>query len=499
MTARLNTNVLPLLPTDVLRPHYDRARLDTGIVHVGLGAFHRAHQAVYTEDVLNREAGEGGSNGAGAWGICGVSLRSPETRDALAPQDGLYTVAVRDGRGERLRVVGSVVESLVAPEDPAAVLERLSSPSVRIVTITVTEKGYCHQPATGALDERQAGILHDLANPHRPQTLPGFLVEALDRRRRAGTAPFTVLSCDNLPSNGEVAAGILRRFAELRDRALGRWIEDKVACPSSMVDRIVPATTDEDRDTVARRLGAEDAWPVMTEPFSQWVVEDRFTAGRPAWEREGAQMVADVRPFEMMKLRLLNASHSCIAYLGYLSGYETVARTMEDPCFVRLVGRLMDEEVTPVLEMPAGTDLAGYKAALLQRFANPALKHRTWQIAMDGTQKLPQRLLGTIADRLQAGAPIDRLALGVAAWMRYVTGIDESGRPIDVRDPMAARLAQLSAEAGPMAERLAPALFGLRSVFGDELPRDPRFTGPVTDALRRLFTDGARATVAAMP
>ncbi|WP_035691822.1 mannitol dehydrogenase family protein [Azospirillum halopraeferens] len=486
---RLNARTLGTLPDGVRRPRYDRAGLETGIVHIGLGAFHRAHQAVYTEDALDRAFGP--------WGICGVSLRSPETRDALAPQDDLYTVLVRDAGGERARVVGSVTESLVAPEDPAAVLERLVRPSVRVVTVTVTEKGYCHEPATGALDERHPGIVADIANPGAPQTLPGFLVEALARRRAAGTAPFTVLSCDNLPENGVVTAGILRRFAELRDPALARWIEDGVACPSSMVDRIVPATTAEDRAAVARLLGVEDAWPVVTEPFSQWVIEDRFPAGRPAWETVGAELTADVRPFERMKLRLLNASHSCMAYLGYLSGYETVAQTIADPAFARFVAGLMDAEVTPTLAMPAGVDLAGYKAALLRRFANPALKHRTWQIAMDGSQKLPQRLLGTIADRLAAGAPIDRLALGVAGWMRYVSGTDEQGRPIDVRDPLAARLRALADEAGPSASRLAPALLGVGDVFGGELPHHPEFVRAVTDSLDRLFTRGARACVEA--
>ncbi|MGQ9368527.1 mannitol dehydrogenase family protein [Azospirillum sp. ST 5-10] len=488
MSKRLDANTLASLPAAVARPRYDRAALETGIVHIGLGAFHRAHQAVYTEDALNRDGG-------GPWGICGVSLRSPETRDALAPQDGLYTVVVRDADGERLRVVGSVTESLVAPEDPAAVLDRLVRPAVRVVTVTVTEKGYCHEPSTGALDERHPDVLRDLADPGRPRTLAGFLVEALARRRAAGLTPFTVLSCDNLPGNGEVTAGILRRFAELRDPALGRWIEDTVACPNSMVDRIVPATTAEDRAAVARLLGVEDAWPVMTEPFSQWVIEDRFPTGRPAWEREGAELVADVRPFETMKLRLLNASHSCIAYLGYLAGYETVARTIADPAFARMVARLMDEEVTPTLAMPAGVDLAGYKAALLKRFANPALKHRTWQIAMDGSQKLPQRLLGTIADRLAAGAPIDRLALGVAAWMRYVTGVDEKGQPIDVRDPLAARLRAVADEAGPVAGRLAPALLAVSEIFGEALPRNPVFVQAVTTALERLLAKGARACV----
>ncbi|ALJ39225.1 mannitol dehydrogenase family protein [Azospirillum brasilense] len=484
---RLSPDTLPSLRHGVQRPGYDRAALTTGIVHLGIGAFHRAHQAVYTDAALARSFGP--------WGIVGVSLRSPDTRDALEPQGGLYTVAVRDAAGERLRVIGSVTELLVAPEDPAAVLDLLTRPSVRIVTLTVTEKGYCHDPATGALNEAHPDIVHDLANPERPRSVPGFLVEALIRRRATGVEPFTVLSCDNLPSNGDTAAGLLRRYAELRDPALGTWFAGNVACPNSMVDRIVPATTDADRDRVSDGLGLRDSWPVVTEPFSQWVIEDRFPTGRPAWELEGAELVPDVHPYETMKLRLLNGSHSTLAYLGYLAGYETVSDTMADPAFARLIRALMDEESGPTLHMPPGADLGHYKDALIERFRNPALRHRTWQIAMDGTQKLPQRLLGTIRDRLAAGAPIDRLALGVAGWMRYVSGTDEAGRPIDVRDPMSAKLAELAAQAGPDADRLASALFGLSAVFGDDLPRDPRFTGAVTDALRRLYAEGARAVV----
>ena len=475
---RLNARTLTALAPAVAKPLRFGGDLETGIVHIGLGAFHRAHQAVYTDDSLNRTPGP--------WGICGVSLRSPDTRDALAPQDCLYTVAIRDASGDHLRVIGSITETLVAPEDPAAVLDRLTRPATRIVTITVTEKGYCHEPATGALNRRHPGIQHDLQNPGRPQTLPGFLVEALDRRRQAGTPPFTVLSCDNLPDNGHVTAGILRQFAELRDPALGQWIGENVACPSSMVDRIVPATTDEDRETVAQALGLTDAWPVMTEPFSQWVIEDNFPAGRPAWELEGAELVADVRPYELMKLRLLNGSHSCIAYLGYLAGHKTVSDAMADPVFVSFVRALMDEEVTPTLDVPPGADLTRYKAALLERFANPALKHRTWQIAMDGSQKLPQRLLGTIRDRLAAGQPFDRLALGVAAWMRYVGGVDEQGQPIDVRDPLADRLKTLPD---------AASLLGVREVFGDDLPKNSTFVAAVTDALARLKAMGARDAI----
>lgn len=485
--TRLHPTTLAALPPSVAVPRYDRGKLCIGIVHMGLGAFHRAHQAVYTDDVLNRNAGP--------WGICGVSLRSPETRDALAPQDCLYSVTERDSDGERPRIVGALREAQVASEDPGAVLERLTRPSTRIVTITVTEKGYCHKPATGALDDSHPGIRHDLDHPASPETLPGFLVEALDRRRRAGLAPFTVLSCDNLPANGTVAAGILRDLASLHDPELARWIEGEVACPSTMIDRIVPATTDADRDAVSSALGLVDASPVVTEPFSQWVFEDRFPAGRPAWEAEGAEPVTDVAPYEEMKLRLLNASHSCIAYLGYLSGYETVAETIADPAFARFVRGLMDEEVTPTLRLPPGADVAGYKQALVARFANTALRHRTWQIAMDGSQKLPQRLLATIRDRRAAGASFDRLALGVAAWIRYATGIDEKGDPIDVRDPLSARFAAIAAEAGRAPGALVPAFLALCDVFDPALAADAVFADAVTSWLGRLYDKGAGACV----
>ena len=487
--SRLGAAGLSTLPAAVARPAYDRKALELGIVHLGVGAFQRAHQAAYTDALLEKRFGP--------WGIAGVSLRSPDTRDALEPQDGLYTVAVRDAAGERLRVIGCLLELLVAPEDPQAVLERMCRPSVRIVTLTVTEKGYCHDPATGALNEDHPDIRHDLDNPASPRTAVGFIAEALARRRAAGLEPFTVLSCDNLPSNGDTVARILRRFAELRDAEFGAWVGAAVACPNSMVDRIVPATTQADRTRVSEALDLQDAWPVVTEPFTQWVVEDRFPAGRPAWDEVGVELVADVHPYETMKLRLLNGSHSTIAYLGYLAGYETVSDTMADPAFATLVRNLMDRETGPTLHMPPGADMEQYKDALIARFRNPALRHRTWQIAMDGTQKLPQRLLNPIRDRLAAEQPIDRLALAVAAWMRYVAGIDEKGQPIDVRDPLAPRLAEIAASAAGNPDRLAEALFGLTAVFGEDLPRDPRFTGPVTAALGRLFAEGARAVVAA--
>ena len=481
---RLSLATLGQLPAGCIRPGYDVGAVRVGIVHLGIGAFHRAHQAVYLDDRL--------AAGETDWAICGVSLRSPDTADALNPQDGLYTVAVRSGAGEQLRVVGAVRRLMVAPQDPAALIAAMSDPAVRVVSLTVTEKGYCHDPATGDLRTDHPDIAADFAAPERPRSAPGVLVEALRRRRAAGVAPFTVLCCDNLPENGRTVGRVLAQFAQMRDPALRAWMENEVACPSTMVDRIVPATSDADREAIAARLGLADAWPVVTEPFTQWVIEDHFGNGRPRLEEAGAELVADVAPYELMKLRLLNGSHSLLAYLGYLAGYETVSDVMTNPAFVRLVEGLM-EDVTPTLRVPPGAD---YKQSLRERFANPALKHRTWQIAMDGTQKLPQRLLAPIRDRLAAGAPIPRLALAVAAWMRYVSGADERGKPIDVRDPLAERLRALADTAGPSAARLAPALLGLREVFGDDLPRDPRFVQPVTDALDVLFRKGAQGTVA---
>ncbi|MCW6509370.1 mannitol dehydrogenase family protein [Lichenifustis flavocetrariae] len=487
MHARLSTETLPDLPPSVVRPSYDRAAVKTGIVHLGIGAFHRAHQAVYTDAAL----------GAGdtRWGILGASLRSSDTRDALSPQDGLYTVSVRDGAGERVQVVGSVGKVLVAPEDPEALLQALVRPETHIVSLTVTEKGYCHDPASGELDESHPDVRHDLAHPDKPRSALGFIAEALNRRRLAGATPFTLLSCDNLPANGATLHRIITRFASRRDVDLGRFVADTVHCPSSMVDRIVPATTEADRASVAAAIGLQDSWPIVTEPFSQWVVEDDFGAGRPAWDEAGATFVRDVAPFELMKLRLLNGSHSTLAYLGYLAGHETVAEAMAAPGYTSLIRRMMDEEITTEVPPLAGFDLDGYKASLIARFQNPALRHRTWQIAMDGSQKLPQRLLGTIRGRIVRGAPFERLALGVAAWLRYVTGVDDKGAPIDVRDPLAADLKRRTAgmiEAGALVE----SVIGVESVFGRDLPREPIFRSTVERALSLLLAEGAAATVA---
>jgi fructuronate reductase len=484
---RLSPTALASLPGTVRRPAYDRSRLTPGIVHLGLGAFARAHLCEYTEDALELEFG--------AWGITGASLQRPDQRDRLKPQDGLYTLLKRAPAGPELRIIGCVSEVLVAPEDPAALVARLAAPATRIVSLTVTEKGYCHDPATGRLKADHPDIVHDLANPDAPRSAVGILVAGLKRRRAAGLGPFTALSCDNLPHNGGVLRGLVRDFAALSDDALSQWIEANGAFPATMVDRIVPATTEADIAEVARLIGLEDAAPVIGEPFRQWAIQDVFAAGRPAWDRVGAQMVSEVAPFEFMKLRMLNGAHSSLAYLGYLTGHETVAEASGDAVLARFLQGLW-AEIIPTVPAPQGIVLGDYAEALLARFRNPAIRHRTWQIAMDGSQKLPQRLLGTIRDRLKTGGGIDHLSLGVAAWMRYVSGTDEKGATIDVRDPLAAEFATRAKAAGRNAAALASALLGIEAIFGSDLPREERFTKPVERHLAALFEKGAKATAA---
>jgi fructuronate reductase len=465
-------------------PDYGSDTVSPGIVHLGIGAFHRAHMAVYVDSLLAKNPD---------WAIIGASLRRPDTRDALAPQDFLYTLAIRDASGTRARIIGSIRDVIDANTHRQDLIEIMASPAIRIVSLTVTEKGYCYAPATGELDEAHPDIVHDLAHPDAPVSAPGIIAAALKLRHARGLIPFTVMSCDNLPSNGKTAGRIVRRYAALLGNAELEDYVNTVSFPSTMIDRIVPATTDSDREIVSEIIGLDDAWPIMTEPFTQWVIEDRFPAGRPPFELAGAQLVEDVESFELMKLRMLNGSHSTMAYLGYLSGYQYVNEAIADAGILKLIHGLMTEEAIPTLPMSRQT-LEAYRDQLLARFANPALKHRTWQIAMDGTQKLPQRLLGTIRARIADGQPYARLALGVAAWMRYVTGIDEQGQPIDVKDPLAARLRQIADAAGRDADKLASALLAVSEVFGTDLPASQPFRDTVTAHLKSLFEVGAAQT-----
>ncbi|MBP2290693.1 mannitol dehydrogenase family protein [Azospirillum rugosum] len=489
-SARLNTARLAALPQTVQRPAYDRSKVTPGILHIGLGAFCRAHLAVYTDDAI--------AAGDTDWGIIGADPLSPAIRDALEPQDNLYTLLVRGADGDAPRVVGSFLEALVIPEEPERVLDRMLDPRVRIVTLTVTEKGYCQDAATGALDEAHPAIVADLAGTTAPRSVPGLLVEGLKRRCDAGMEPFTVLCCDNLPQNGKTVRRIVTRFAELRDPVLGRFIAERVAFPCTMVDRITPATRDEDKVAVAAALGCEDAWPVVTEPFRQWVIEDDFPLGRPRWEEVGALLVEDVHAYEVMKLRCLNGAHTALAYLGVVSGIETISDAMRDPQLPSVIRRLWDEDLIPTLPPIPGVDPARYTAALEERFRNPALRHRTIQISSDGSQKLPPRLLEAALEHVRGGRTPRFIALAVAAWMRFTLEETEKGAAYEIADPLAARLRAAVASAGRDATALAGTLFAIDDIFAPELVADAGFGLAVVAALDSLLTKGCRATLADM-
>lgn len=484
--VKLNARSLNSLPSAVRVPHYDRTQLSDAIVHIGVGGFHRAHQALYMDELMEKGL-------ARDWGICGVGLlpRDARMRDALRSQDYLYTLVEKSPDGDRPRIIGSLTGYLFAPEDRETVLEKMASPATRIVSLTITEGGYYFDAATGEFDAAHPDIVHDLENPGSPICVYGFLAEALNRRRQRGLSPFTVMSCDNIQSNGEMARTMLLAFAGRRDSQLASWIERHGAFPNSMVDRITPATADTDRAGLAEQFGIEDAWPVVTEPFVQWVMEDRFCNGRPPFEQAGVQMTDDVHPYEMMKIRLLNASHSSLAYLAYLAGITYVHEVMQDPKFNAFVFDLMNSEVTPVVPPVPGIDLDQYKRTLIERFANPAVRDQVARLCLDGSAKLPKFILPTIVEQLQRGGEIKRLCLGIAGWFRYLAGKDEQGRPIEINDPMGERLRSIAESAGddPMP------LLGVREIFGQDLPRNERFVELIRGPLQSLYAQGARATM----
>jgi len=500
---RLHPSTLSKLPADIARPRYPREALRAGIVHLGIGAFARAHYAVATEAALH-------SGSELRWGIIGVSLQRPDTRDALAPQDGLYTVALRDATdgvaaAERLQVIGALTQVLMASDDPGAVLARIAHADTRIVSLTVTEKGYHRDPASGALQLDDPDIQHDLAHLQSPRTAIGFLVRGLHLRMQRERAPVTLLSLDNLPANGHTLRALVLAFAEHVDAGLHTWILSRCSFPNSVVDRIVPRTSDGDRERISQRLGVRDEWPVVAESYCDWVVEDRFAAGRPDWEAGGARLVQKAEPFERLKLRMVNGSHSALAYLGEMAGLKTVDQAIGVRALSRFLDALMREEIAPTLPALPGVSLDHYRARLLQRFANPSLQHRTCQIAMDGSQKLPQRLLDTVRDRLRANASFERLALAVAAWTHYLRGIDETGQRYEIEDPLAPALAQQMARAedaaagvpdSMSAERRRIEVFSaFKPVFG-ELGSEPRFVEALARHTLSLRQRGVLLTAA---
>ncbi len=477
-----------LLTANATLPGYDRNALLPKIVHLGFGAFHRAHQGVYTDILASEHHSD--------WGYCEVNLIGGEQQIAdLKAQDNLYTVAEMSADAWTSRVVGVVKRALHAQVDGLeAVLAAMCEPQVAIVSLTITEKGYCHSPATGQLMLDHPFIVADLQNPQQQKSAPGVIVEALARRKAAGLPAFTVMSCDNMPENGHVMRNVVCAYARAVDTDLAAWIEASVTFPSTMVDRIVPAVTAETLDKIEQLTGVRDPAGVACEPFRQWVIEDNFVAGRPAWEKAGAELVADVLPFEEMKLRMLNGSHSFLAYLGYLAGYQHINECMDDDNYRRAAHALMLREQAPTLKVQ-GVDLAHYADMLIARYSNTALRHRTWQIAIDGSQKLPQRMLDSVRWHLVHQSDFSLLALGVAGWMRYVSGVDEQGQAIEVCDPLLAVIQQ-AVNTSEDGDARVKALLGIEAIFGKELPHDVTFVNQVNHAYQLLRTQGAKATVA---
>lgn len=479
MSTPLSQEALATLSNDLSVPQYDRAGCRPGIVHIGVGNFHRAHQAVYIDRLLSE-------HDAGAWAICGIGLRKADARmrDVLAAQDGLYTLLEKDADGTiEGRIVGSITNYILATDDPEAAISRLSHPDTRIVSLTITEGGYNVVEATGAFDFDNQDVQHELAHPDEPQTVYGFLTAALQRRRRAGIPPFTVMSCDNVQHNGDLVRRMILAFAGRRDVDLAEWIEREVAFPNTMVDRITPVTDEADVRYVEEVFGVRDAWPVPCEPFLQWIVEDNFCNGRPHLEKVGVTFVSDVTPYESMKLRLLNAGHSVVGLLGAVHGYETIDACVNDPVFAAYLRRFLDVEAAPPLEAVEGVDLDTYKESLLRRFGNPAIRDTVSRICSFSSDKLPKFLLPTIRANLASGGSIAYAVLVIAAWCYYSDKqASKNGEPLDIEDPMHEELHQAAIK----TSEDVLAFVRVEAVFED-LSRSETFASQYADMVRKVY------------
>ena len=486
--TRLTEETLAQLDAEVSLPRYDRRRVTTGIVHIGVGNFHRSHEAMYIDTLMN-------SGAAMDWGICGIGLQPSDVamRDVLAAQDGLYTLVLRHSDGTwDARVIGSIVEYLFAPDDPEAAIEKMAAPATRIVSLTVTEGGYNLDAVTGEFHSSDAAVVADLRPGAVPHTVFGLVTGALARRRERGVPAFSILSCDNIQGNGHVSQRAFTAFARLRDPELADWITRHVRFPNCMVDRITPRTTETDRAELSRRFGLDDQWPVLCEPFTQWVLEDNFTDGRPPLEDVGVQIVPDVEPYELMKLRLLNASHQALCYPGYLVGYRFVHDVTTDPLFARFLLDYMTQEAIPTLRPVPGVDLVHYANQLIERFSNPEVRDTVARLCANASDLIPKFLLPVIRHQLATAGPITRSAAVVASWARYAEGTDENGEPHEMDDALAP---QLQAAAGRQRDHPTAFLSGNRAVFG-ELADDPRFTRVYRSILASLHQGGVRKTFA---
>ena len=483
---RLNNQTLTQLPAQIQRPGYDRSSITPGILHFGVGAFHRSHQALTIDRLLSQGLAQD-------WGIVGVCLLPNDymMRDALIPQDCLYTLLTKHSDGTRdFQVIGSIIDFLFAPDNPQMVINKLTDPAIRIVSLTITEGGYSFDRVTGEFDPTTPGVADDLLNTTSPKSAFGFILEGLKLRRANGIPPFTIQSCDNIQGNGDVAKKMITAFAKLIDPELAIWIEENVAFPNAMVDRITPRTAKGDIEVVQNETGIEDYCPVVCEPFFQWVIEDYFPLGRPPFEKASVQMVEDVLPYEIMKLRLLNASHQGLCYFGRLSDYIYVHEVMQDPLIEQLLRRYMDEEATPTLRPIPDIDLAAYKNQLIERFSNPHVQDTVARLAAESSDRIPKWLIPVVRELLEKSMKVNLSAAIVASWARYDEGVDEHGELINVVDPLKDELMEIA-----KSQKENPKAFiENRKLFGD-LATDSRFADPYLSALSSLHEKGAQETL----
>ncbi|KAL2829513.1 mannitol 2-dehydrogenase [Aspergillus cavernicola] len=473
-------------------PNYQRnGAVKEGIVHVGVGGFHRAHLAVYVDQLMQK-------HGVTDYAICGVGLQPFDAtmRDALRSQDHLYTVIERSAKGSFANVVGSINSYLFAPDDREAVVAKMAHPDTRIVSLTITESGYYYNENTHELQSEHPDIQFDLdpANERAPRTTFGFLYAALARRHRQGLNPFTVMSCDNMQKNGSISRHMLTSFARLRNPEVANWISEKGAFPNAMVDRITPQTSNEDKAVLAKDFGIEDSWPVVTEPFMQWVIEDQFSDGRPPFEKVGVQVVKnvhDVEEFEKHKLRLLNGSHSALGYPGQLAGFKHVHEAMEHPLLGKFTIQMMKDEVKPSLPAIPGVNIDEYINTLVERFSNPTIKDQLPRVCLNASGKIPQFIMPSIAEAIWVSGPFRRLCFVAAAWFRYINGVDDSGKRFAVDDPMVEELQAKARKGGTDPTEL----LSIKNLFGDDLRNDKRFIKEMTKAMEDIDRDGILKTL----
>ncbi|AZO61201.1 MAG: mannitol dehydrogenase family protein [Mesorhizobium sp.] len=487
-SANLGPALLGGLPPEVRKPAYARSALQPGIAHIGVGAFHRCHQAEYTDDLL--------ADDFDRWGLVGINIRPPVLAATLGRQDGLYTRLIRQNNEVEARVIGSIVGVVDSQHSAAPALEVLASPEIEMITMTVTEKGYCHIPSSGALDLDHPDIVHDLANPEAPRSVPGILARALELRMGSHGRPVTLLSCDNIPANGTILGNVVGTFAERRGNGLADWIAANVAFPSAMVDRIAPATTEDDIETVEQRFGYRDSAVVVGERFRQWVIENRFAGRVPRWDRIGAAFVDDVTPFEHLKMRVLNGAQTTLSYLGVLGSFEHTSDAMADPLLATFVRRMLTEETLPTLMPVPGISPSAYVEQSLSRLANTAIRHRNHQIATDGSQKIVQRLLNPVSDRLAKGQSSALLSVPIAGWMAYlIKASSRFGRAWQVSDPFAEKIAAIADRVGSDSKALANAILAIEAIFHPSLAASDMFHANVVTSLDGLLSDDPMAFV----